>query len=343
MPGPLPEAELLEAVDLAGDWSPLRGARLFITGGTGFFGKWLLEVLGAAERTFALGLEAVVLSRDPARFCLAMPHLQGAPWLRFHPGDITAFRAPGGSFSHLIHGAGSSDARENTRDPAAMRRTLVEGTHRLMEAMARQSALRVLFLSSGAVYGPQPGGLTRIPDDHPVPDDPGARTPSQVYAQAKRESERIAASGSASSGFPCVRARCFTFAGPHLPLDQHFAFGNFIGDALAGRPIQIQGDGTPLRSYLYASEMAAWLWALALRGADTSYNVGSDQEISIRTLAEAVSRQASVPVHLAQSPVAGQEPSRYVPGIARMQMGMGISPVIGIQESIRRSLHWHRG
>ena len=343
MSRPLPEAELLEAVHLVRDWSPLRGARIFITGGTGFFGRWLLETLGAAERSLGLGVKAVVLSRNPDRFLLAMPHLREAPWLSFQLGDITSFQAPEGSFSHLIHGAGSSDARENMDDPVAMRRTIVEGTRHVMESMAKQTALRVVFVSSGAVYGPQPRDLARIPDDFPVQEDPSARTPAQIYAQAKREAERIASDTCADLGLSCSTARCFTFAGPHLPLDQHFAFGNFIRDALAGRAIHVQGDGTPCRSYLYASELAAWLWALATRGESTTYNVGSDLGISIQSLAEEVGQEASVPVHIAQRPIPGRESTRYVPEVTRIEKQLGLSPMISIRESIRRSLRWYRG
>ena len=341
MPSPLPAAELAEAVDWVGDWSGLRGARLFITGGTGFFGTWLLEVLGAAERTFQLGVEAVVLSRDPARFRHAMPHLQEAPWLRFHTGDITTFQAPDGAFSHLIHGAGSSDARDYARDPAGMRHTLVEGTRHVLEALAGQPALRVLYLSSGAVYGPQPGQVTHIPEAFPLP--PDTDDPAQAYAQGKREAERILARACEASGFPCPIARCFAFAGPHLPLDQHFAFGNFIRDALAGGPIRVSGDGTPLRSYLYASELAAWLWSLLLRGESTTYHVGSDQAVSIGELASAIARAAGVPVTLARPPEPGARPLRYVPAVTRIPGRLGLRQTLALDDAITRTLRWHRG
>ncbi|MDE3032998.1 MAG: NAD(P)-dependent oxidoreductase [Acidobacteriota bacterium] len=341
MPHPLPQVELAEAVDLVGDWSGLRGARLFITGGTGFFGTWLLEVLGAAERTFHLGVEAVVLSRDPARFLRATPHLQNAPWLGFHTGDIATFQPPEGAFSHVIHGAGSSDARDWAREPLALRQTLSAGAQHLMEMLAGQTALRVLYLSSGAVYGPQPAEVTHVPEDFPLP--PDTDDPAQAYAQGKREAERILAGACAAAGFPSPIARCFAFAGPHLPLDQHFAFGNFIRDALAGGPVHISGDGTPQRSYLYASELAAWLWALLLRGESLTYHVGSDQALSILELASAIARAAGVPVTLARPPEPGAPPSRYVPAVARIPERLGLRPTVGLDETIARTLRWHRG
>lgn len=341
MPGPLPEQELHEAVGMVGDWSSLRGARLFITGGTGFFGKWLLEVLGAADRSFHLGVEAVVLSRDPAGFLQAMPHLRDAPWLRFQQGEITTFQVPDGAFSHLIHGAGSSDARDYRRAPTAMRHTLAEGARHVMETLSKQAALRALFLSSGAVYGPQPSDLTHLPEDYPLPTD--TDEDAQAYAQGKREAERIVFAACTASSFPCPIARCFAFAGPYLPLDQHFAFGNFIRDALAGGPIRVSGDGTPMRSYLYASELAAWLWALLLRGESMTYHVGSDQDVSIQALAVAIGQAAGVAVEVAHQPKPGTGPLRYVPAVTRIPDRLGLRQTVGLDEAIARTLRWHRG
>jgi dTDP-glucose 4,6-dehydratase len=341
MPKPLPQAELAEAVALVGDWDGLRGARILLTGGTGFFGRWLLETLGEAERTHHLGCQVVALSREPERFLRTMAHLREAPWLRFHPGDIATLRDPGGTFSHVLHGAASSDARDWAGQPALLRAAMAEGARHLAELLARQSGLRLLFLSSGAVYGPQPPDLERIPEDFPLA--PDTDDPAQAYAQGKREAERILAKACAAAGFPCPIARCFAFAGPHLPLDQHFAFGNFIRDALAGGPIHVQGDGTPRRSYLYASDLAAWLWALLLRGNSAPYHVGSDHPVSIRELAQAVSAASGAAVEIARTADPSLPPLRYVPALARVPAELGLHPTVDLPEAITRTLRWHRG
>lgn len=339
---PLPPEELDAAVRLAGDWSGLDGARLFITGGTGFFGKWLLETLGTAQERHGLDVEAVVLSRDPARFLDAVPHLRQAAWMHCVPGDVSSFPLPEGTFTHLIHAATSTDARQNIADPAGMRQTILKGAERVMELASRQRSLRMLFISSGAVYGPQPTGLERIPEDHTLPPEGVALTPVEVHAQAKRQAESIATAACQSLGFSCPVARCFTFVGPHLPLDQHFAIGNFIRDGLAGGPIHVAGDGTARRSYLYASDLAAWLWGLLLRGGSRTYHVGSDQDLSIADLAHLVARRFSARVEIAKKALPGQPPPRYIPAVTRIPTELGMDRTVSLGEALERTIRWHQ-
>ena len=237
-------------------WPDLQGASIFVTGATGFFGIWLLEALLAANREFSLGCRVIALSRNPGRFAAKAPHLANDPALSFINGDVRSFEFPSGPVTHVIHAATESSTTLNADDPQTMYDVCVEGTRRALVLAREKQASHFLLTSSGAVYGRQPPEVTHIPEDFLFsPGQPGMRN---AYAEGKRAAEELCIAASrpdaAGGSVHATIARCFAFVGPHLPLDIHFAIGNFIRDALAGGPIRIGGDGTPYRSYLYAAD-----------------------------------------------------------------------------------------
>ena len=336
------ERDLEEVLALTeGLWSRLRGARIFITGGTGFMGSWLLESLLRANSRFDLNLSAVVLSRDPGAFARKVSHLAQSPALRVIQGDVLHFPEVEGEFTHLIHAATDASARLSEEDPRRMFDTIVAGTRGTLEFAERKGVQRALFLSSGAVYGRQPPGLERVPEEWAGA--PECADPRAAYAEGKRAAETLCAIFAARHGVPVSIARCFAFVGPYLPLDIHFAIGNFIRDALAGGPIQVRGDGTPYRSYLYASDLAAWLWHLLLRGeSGVAYHVGSEEAVSIAELAEIVGRAlGGVPFQVHGRPEPGRPAERYVPSTERIRSRLGLVPTISLEEGIRRTARYH--
>jgi dTDP-glucose 4,6-dehydratase len=144
-------------------------------------------------------------------------------------------------------------------------------------------------------------------------------------------------------GLEATIARCFAFVGPHLPLDAHFAIGNFIRDAMKGEPIKVK-DGTPYRSYLYAADLAIWLWTILFKGeACHPYNVGSDQEITIAELAETVASALGGSVASSTSPLKfSSTATRYVPDVSRIEKELGLASVIKLSDSLQRVAVWLR-
>jgi nucleoside-diphosphate-sugar epimerase len=325
-------------------WDEMRGRRIFISGGTGFFGCWLVESFLHIDRELGLGAHATVLTRSPEAFRKKCPHLVDNPALTLLAGDVRDFAFPEGEFHYLIHAATEASARQAAEAPFEMLTTILAGTERALDFAAAHGTRKFLLTSSGAVYGKQPSNLTHIPESYLGGPDP--LDPASVYAEGKRAAEQMCVlrSASANSGLECKIARCFAFVGPHLPLDAHFAVGNFIRDALAGQPIHIGGDGTPQRSYLYASDLAVWLWTILFRAsALRAYNVGSEQSVSIldlagETCAALAPRQE---IRVDRQPVAHAPVLRYVPATARAREELGLEQHIGLREAIRRTAQWY--
>ena len=336
--------DLDEVISLGGDlWEGLRGARVFITGGTGFFGRWLLESFLWANARLRLGASAVVLTRRPRAVAANVPHLASHAAITLHEGDVRSFAFPEGAFSHVIHAATESSAQPTREDRLALFDGIVTGTRRALELGVHSGATRFLLTSSGAVYGRQPVDLVRVPEDFGgAPDPLGASAP---YAEGKRAAETLCALYSSATLQPAI-ARGFAFVGPFLPLDGHFAVGNFIRDAMSGGPIRVTGDGTPWRSYLYAADLARWLWTILLRGTpERPYNVGSGDAITIRDLAHTVAQVMTPPVAVAigQSARAGAPAERYVPDVTRAEQELGLRASVLLADAIRRTVEWHKG
>ncbi|MEG3152383.1 NAD-dependent epimerase/dehydratase family protein [Sphingomonas sp. ZT3P38] len=316
---------------LAPLWWRLAGARIFMTGGTGFIGRWMLEALARADTD----IEVTVLSRDPAAFAARVPHL--ARRFRLVAGDVTGFAMPDGRFTHVIHAATDASAALNATDPSRMFDTIVTGTRHALDFAVERGAERFFFLSSGAVYGAQPWEVTHVAEDWLG--GPDQRDPRSAYGEGKRAAEMLCAIYGKQFGLDVVNARIFALLGPLLSLDIHFAAGNFIRDAIAGRTIRVEGAGTAVRSYLYAADLTVWLWTLLISGdRGAVFNVGSEEAVSVADLARRTATLLGAPaVEILGRPDPGWNPGRYVPSTAAIRGSLGLTPTTSLDEAIRRT------
>ena len=273
-------------------WQELRGARILITGGTGFFGRWILSSFVEADRLFNLKAKVYFLSRQR--------RTHEDPSVTYIQGDIRTFSVPDGAhFTHVIHGAAPT-----SRDCPEMRDVIVKGTRHLVEDVMGGQAPKRLFISSGA-----------------------AETPDTPYGLAKYESEKI---------FSGNILRCYSFIGPGMPLDSHFAAGNFIRDALEGGPIHVKGNGRAVRSYMYMADLMIILWKRLVAIPRTSpLEVGSEENVSIAELALMIAAEMAVPVVCEGEPEYGQG-RVYIPTNADS------SCYISLNQAIKRTLAWYR-
>lgn len=323
-------------------WEEMRGGRLFLTGGSGFFGCWLLESFIHANRVLQLDAEVVVLSRDPAAFRSRAPHLASAACVTLLQGDITQFTPPEGKFTHVIHAASELSVAQ-PKDPLGLIETTLRGTRRVLDFARDRGVRKLLFTSSGAVYGPMTPGRKHLREDDPLSALP--LEPRSAYAEAKRLAELVCSIYGRENGIEIKIARGFAFLGPHLPLDSHLAAASFLRSALHHEPITIQSHGCVARSYLYGADLAVWLWTILFNGTSgRPYNLGSDVPVSIAELAASIKAAVSVP--LAVNVLGKLKPDElvdmYVPDIYRARTELGLDVFTPLAEAIRRTLLFHR-
>jgi nucleoside-diphosphate-sugar epimerase len=343
---PLPQHDLDAAIALAeDDLRALHGGRLFLVGCTGFFGVWMLETLLRARQRLALDFELTLLSRDPERFAGAHPWITQAPGLHLWRGDVRDFAFPEGAFTHVVHGATTS-AHETFSGEPPLRKfdTVALGTRRVLELCDARSVPDVLYLGSGAVYGRAAGQAELILETDRSAPDP--LEPSSSLGEAKRAAELFCAIAGAAGRSRIRIARCFSFVGPLLPLDIHYALGNFIRDGLEGSAIRVTGTGTPVRSYLYMSDLTAWLLAILVRGTPVrAYNVGSEDGRSLLEVATLVGRLTSKPVTRPSTPTAAPSTSagdRYVPSTERARTELGLVQTVSLEQAVEKTLAFVR-
>ncbi len=280
-----------------------------------------------------VNVRATLLSRDPSRFKAEVPHLGLRPEFDWVVGEPAGFAAPTGGFDYLIDFATPSAAEVGAAGTAIVEHCL-QGSANLLSFAKTAGVRRVLYASSGAVYGRQPDNVERLTEDFAT--DPATVSP---YGRLKQRSEALLL----GSGLDCVIARGFAFIGPYLPLTDKFAAGSFLRDALAGGPIVINGDGRATRSYLHAADLTIWLLTLLTRGTPGHVcNVGSEQAVSMLELAGRISA-CSTPglrVDLRGSPGA-ESVGNYVPNISRAKTELGLLARIPLDAAIRQTLDWH--
>lgn len=322
-------------------WDEVRNKSIFITGATGFFGKWLLESFLYVNKKLSLNARVCALSRNPEAFLKLNPFYKNEPSVSFIKGDIQDFDFPSGIFQFIIHAATDADAKLNDENPLLMLDTITAGTRRILDFAKTQPLKSFLLTSSGAVYGKQPADIVHIKEDEGFFID--INNPASAYAEGKRIAELYCSIYHKQYNLPVKIARCFAFVGPYLPLDKHFAIGNFILNGLNKEDIIIKGDGSPYRSYLYAADLTIWLWTILFSGkVNISYNVGSDKSINILRTAEAVARNFNNQINIK---IMGKYEAlplqQYVPNVDKTHSELNLDIWVKLDEAIKKTSEFY--
>jgi len=321
-------------------WDKLQRKTIFITGATGFFGKCMLQNFICANSKHDLDIKIIALSRDPEKFTIENQEFNDdcISWIT---GDVKDFEFPSQHIDFIIHAATDVNNHLITNEPLGIYENIVDGTKHVLELAKQKHTTSVLYISSGAVYGKQPSNITHITEDYTGATNVYDKDAS--YGEGKRVAEMLCNIYNKQHHVDVKIARCYSFVGPYLPLEGHFAIGNFINDIINNRQIKIQGDGTPQRAYLYTADLMIWLLKILTEGkACYPYNVGSDEASNLESLANMVSQYSSnnLGVEIAQSKTSAP-PAMYVPSIERAKKELGLKVYTNLNNAIEKTIKFN--
>jgi dTDP-glucose 4,6-dehydratase len=322
-------------------WEELRNKRIFITGGTGFFGCWLLESFLWANKSLGLNASMTALTRNIKSFKRKAPHLAANPSIQFHVGDIRSFDFPDGEYSFVIHASNEAAEYRSSKDaPENVKNAIILSAKHALDFAMHCRAQNFLFTSSGTVYGPQPSDLMHLPETYE-----GVRDASNfrfAHGEGKFIAETLCADYAEKYGLAVKIARCFSFVGPYMQLNTNYAIGNFIGNVIKSEPVIVKGDGTPYRSYLYAADLTIWLWTILFKGeSGRPYNVGSEKEYTIAEIARTVADFLHCPeVCISEKTSRSGPAERYVPSVRRAHDELGLSQSVDLKNAIEKTISW---
>ena len=279
------EEDALQSIERSSiDINSFKGKTVLVTGGTGFFGIWFLTCLVIIKEKIENDLRIITISRSPANFARNVRDKKILTNIEILKGDIKEIELDNIKVTHLVHMA-TTNASETFggEDQLAKIELLFEGTKNILKQCG-PTLEKVLFTSSGVAYGINNKNIISESDfTGPNTNDTGS-----ALGIGKLAAEYLISYFAKKHGYKYSIARCFSFAGQYLPLDLHYAFGNFINDLINNNKIRVRGDGQDIRTYLYIGDAIAWLLKLLEDPNDSIYNVGSEIEVKIEDLARKI-------------------------------------------------------
>ncbi len=309
---------------------------ILVLGGTGFVGKSLVNFLGSDHYDSIAIAQSGISTKIESD-----PNDDYYRWLVWDIRNKSSLKT---DFDLIVHAATPASALLNSLEPNTMFQLIVQGMENVIEFASRHTVPpKILFTSSGAVYGEVSSSVDNIPEDFPIPS--ASIEFSSAYAEGKRRAESMLRDATVRGHCEGIIARLFAFSGEHLPRDRHFAIGNFVESAITLKKIIVRSDGSSIRSYLDEQDMAQWLFSIAEHGAPSKiYHVGSERAISIRDLAFLVSERCemltgeSIPVEILGQTSQLDGVSRYVPSTLRTRLELGLAETRNLESSIDKML-----
>ena len=313
----------------------VQGSNFLILGGTGFIGRWLISTLLEANSELNLNLNITLVTRNArqATEILGVKTTQNLEIVEFDLSrEVFHSNKP---FEIAIHGATPSVPRTGSKDHELVFAASVNGAETILFGAEKfRNSPRVINLSSGAVFGPQEPSMRNIPENSPYRINPFG------YSKAKIETEKKLNAADLVGKIKNTNARLFAFFGPHLALDEHFAIGNFMRDGFRSKEILVKGNPATRRSYLYITNLIEALIRLIDEPDIKRINVGNDNPISIKDLAETF--EQIFPKSQIKYQNDDSSATNYVPGVATLRERILIKDFLSLEDGIYRWKEWLR-
>jgi dTDP-glucose 4,6-dehydratase len=336
------DLELFETklLDLLGE---LRDKSILISGASGFFGRCLLECLLNLNRKYGLNIKIYAVSRSIESFKKNFSLLSYSK-INLIESNISQLKFFHHKVDYIIHAACDTSLERLKNSPQKFLEENYLGTQNMLEIARSNEDCRFLYLSSGAIYGSQNLDIKlRLESDLSAPD---LQKISSFYGEAKRLGEVLCSIYSSSYSVQTSIARCFSFVGPYMSFDGHYAIGNFIRDVAHNKDVILQSKSRTYRSYLYSIDLAIWLMRILISAPNNSvYNVGSSQEILIEDLAALVVKSLSSKSKITFSGNQGfntSSSSRYVPSNEKVKQELGLEQYTSLEKAIKNTFLWYQ-
>ena len=314
----------------------IEGKRILITGGAGFLGSWMCDVL-ATE-----GAEVVCVDNLASGQKSNIAHLLSSERFKFIEHDVSVpigFNA--GKLDLVVHMASRASPFEFEHFPIEILKANTIGLMNSLE-MARHHDARLLYTSTSETYGnPQV-----VPTPESYYGNVNAIGPRGCYDEAKRCGEAYVTAYKTQYGLDVRMARIFNTYGPRMRSDGIYgrAIPRFLDQALHNRPITVFGDGSQTRSFTYLSDQMEGLLRLAAldRAGGSVVNIGNDKETTILELAKTVLELTKSSSEIVYSPLPMDDPLRRKPVISRAWELLGWKPKVQLGEGLARVIEWQR-
>jgi len=323
---------------------PLRNAHIYITGGTGFLGAWLLELIGGLNDQFDFKIKATIAGRSFEKFRLKHPHLVKRKEFTFQSVDVRNLAELPHDTTHIIHAAATSNRDHFASFPTLSFENNIVAALQVFRLANQLSAIQnIVLVSSSQVYGRQPNDVQTIKEDS-FGGVLSSFDTNSVYAESKRACESAAASFLTEMKLPICVARPFSFVGPYQSLDLPWAITNFMQEALRGGPINIMSDGSVIRGLMYASDFANWILHITAYAKPRSvYNVGSSEPVDLLSLAKMIrsffKNEPQIVTSLGNNSSGGGK--RMLPDVEKAKKELQLKITVGLETAIQRSMEWH--